>query len=331
MNERRKILELVQEGKLTAEQGEQLLAALDEKLASPRVRPIDLKSLSEWKQLRNQWGSQLSSLLGQSLAEARRNLEQEVRHLNRSFSFGFGQGPTLAVSTDVELPAAIQDLYIETKHGEIQVVSWEQSAIRIHVRGQVRASDLGEARQALEQALQAQQSEDSYLLTVVNDSKEGVVGAHIEISVPAGMRKLSLTSKNGPLHADSVSADELQMRTENGGVRVLHCQVQRLRVETNNGSLDVHDSLRPMTRSVYARTDNGTIVIDGIPADTHASGIARSGLGKVEVTGARAQVAGLDAVEPARQAETRFEIGESASDGARVYCESRSGSVRIHA
>ncbi|MCL6631022.1 MAG: DUF4097 family beta strand repeat-containing protein [Alicyclobacillus herbarius] len=329
MNERRKILELVQEGKLTAEQGEQLLQALDEKMQSRRGRTLDLKNLAEWKQLRTQWGTQLSSLLGQSLAEARRSLEHEMRNLNRSFSFG--QGPTLAVSTDISLPATIKDLYVETKDGEIQVVGWEESYIRIHIRGRVRADDLSAARETLEKSLQAQQGDESYLLTILHEAKEGVVGAHLELSVPADMRKIEVCSQNGPLHADGVTASEIQMNTDNGGVRVHHCSVQRLRIEARNGSLDIHDSLSATTRSVYAKTDNGTIVIDGIPADTNASGIARSDLGRVEVTGARAQVEAMEPGSDPRQSTTRFQIGETIESAARIYCESHSGSVRIHA
>jgi polyhydroxyalkanoate synthesis regulator phasin len=334
MNERRKILDLVQEGKLTAEQGEQLLAALDEQAQRRRNQSLDIKSLSDLKHLGSQWGNQISQLVGQSLAEARRNLEKEMRHFNWNFHFGpgFGFGSTLTVSANVQLPESIRDLYVETKNGEIQVSTWNQSFVRILVRGQVKASDLNAAQRVLDRALQAQQTDDSYLLTVVHDFKDGVVGANIEVSVPTGLRRISLKSTNGGLYIDTTEVEDLQLVTANGGVRVNHCRVTRLRIDSDNGSLDIHDSVHAQTKSVYAQTKNGTIVIDGVSADATCSGMAKAGLGRVDVSGDRAQVEYVELGDHARHSEARFQVGEeSVDEETRIYCESRNGSVRIRA
>lgn len=320
MNERMKILELLQGGKITTEQADLLISALEEgkKDTVGSMFRFDKKSLSELRNL----GSQVSAAVTTSLNEAKRNLEQQFG------DWSFQAPASVTVSTEIALPDAIESLSVETRNGRIQVALWDQPHALIRVRGQVRHStDLRAAQQLLEQAIQSTQTDHLHQMSVLHGRE--VVGASIDLSIPRGLQRLFVKTHNGSIQMDGPDIEELQADTTNGSVLVYRASAQRLRISTHNGSIHVQSSLSSQCRSVYAVTHNGTIDIDGMAEDTYCVGTAKCQGGKLDVSGENLTVEYSDG---SRRRSARFQHTVKPSPDTpetHIYCESQNGLVSI--
>lgn len=342
--ERTRILQLVQEGKLTVEQADVLISELERRSTRDPLfkRPLsgfDKPKLDDLKQI----GTQVSTAVVQSLGEVRRQLEQQFE----SWNIGPG-GSTLSAGAELSLPETIRTLSVESRTGRIQVTSWNQPTVRIHVRGQVKTDSLNEAKHLLEAALQTQQTEDSYQLIVTPGQKDVVMGANIDIYVPRKFSKVLCKTRNGSVHADRVEADEVLLDSDNGNVWVHEVAVERLRLIVENGSIEVQNSIGPTCRTVYASTRNGRIMIDGIAKDIHCVGTAKTVTGKIQITG---EGLSTEYEESTRPNHARFEQQPATSvdtdepeankletnalepneHDTHIYCETRNGAIRVRA
>jgi DUF4097 and DUF4098 domain-containing protein YvlB len=326
MNERMKILQLLQSGKITAEQADELLAALEARDQRPQrsFRPTDKWNLGELKNL----GSQITSAVTQSLGEVRKVLEQQVDQWSTQWS-----GHTITASHEVTVPEGVLAVSAETTNGRIQVSSWDEPTVRIHVRGQVKTTRMSEAIQALQNAVQTQHDNERFDLTVIygkRDSQTGaqVVGAHIDIYVPHHMKQLLIRSQNGSLLVDAVQLKELHADTMNGAVTVHDSSVERLFVNTENGKIELHNSLTEQCRQVYAYTKNGTVTVEGISESVRATGTARTSSGRIDISTSDFEV---ESDEPHRPTFVRFRrhADSEQQDEVRLQLETKNGSIRV--
>ncbi|GMA51996.1 hypothetical protein GCM10025857_33530 [Alicyclobacillus contaminans] len=96
MNQRMRILKLLQEGKISLEQAEHLLEMMDQKSsAADRGGSFDRWNLRELRQL----GTQITSAVSQSLSDVRKTIEQQVEQWTGPWT-----QHTLSVSTVVSVP-----------------------------------------------------------------------------------------------------------------------------------------------------------------------------------------------------------------------------------
>ncbi len=318
MNERQKILALVQEGKLTPEQADLLIEALESKRQeqSRTTRPWDLK-MTDIKQL----SSQLTSYVSQSLSDVKRTVEQELRGLSTTFSFS----GTLTATTELNVREGIQDLFVETKNGRIGLSYWDEPFIRVLVRAQVRANELDEATEQLKAALQTADAGSRWQLTVRHDAKDGVQAADIDLLLPRGLHEVSVKTQNGGIRADSINADTLRLLTSNGAIFVYRADVGQLHLGTDNGAIDVQRSLTERTNRVYLSTKNGTIDVEGMPKDVSITGSAKSALGRISVT---ASSLNAEFVDPPRNTHAKL----SSAEGNRellIQCETKNGAIHL--
>lgn len=330
MNEERtRILKLVQEGKLTVEQADLLISELERR--TPRdgrfrnpLGNFEKPKLDDLKQI----GTQVSSAVTQSLSEVRRQLEQQFENWNI--------GPnlmTLSASTEVNLPDTIRMISVETRNGRIQVTSWDEASIRIHIRGQVKTENLNEAKRMLEAALQTEQTDESYQLIIAHGQKDSVSSANIDVYVPRQFAKLLCKTNNGSVHADTLDATELVLDSENGNVWVHDAEVERMRLVVENGSIEIQNSISARSRSVYTSAKNGRIMIDGIAREVHCVGTAKTVNGKIQITGDQMAA---EYEESTRPTHARFEqpgtpADEQSERETHIYCETKNGAIRIRA
>jgi len=326
MKERQKILELLKEGRLTVEQAEQLLAAMDRVTADSGSGDAASTAKSEKNPLEDlkNIGAQVSSSIAQSLTDLRRNLEHQWDNWTP-----FGGNLALA-STEISLPASMETLSIETTNGDIQVVAWDEPYARLYIRGRVRAESVLEAKRMLSQSLQTTQTDTHYELVVIHGGKDGVNQASVDLYVPRALKQLTLHSQNGHLQLDSVTAEDLQAETVNGAISLSRAKAVRIRLVTHNGHVDVHSSVAPETRTVYVSTRNGTIDLKGIDADLQFSGTAKTTLGRVEISGEGWTVDYEDSV---RKRSAHFErTGQDSNviaDNTRIFLETRHGGINV--
>lgn len=284
--ETKRILQLLADGKLTVEQADLLLAELGRSKTreqSPKklygnfssFPTLDRARLEELKQI----GSQVTAAVSQSLGEVRRQVEQQFET--------WSSGPaasTLSASTEVTLPESVQMVSVEARNGRIQVTSWDEPTVRLHLRGQVKAESLAEAKRVLESSLHADRTDESYELTVAQ-SKDAVVSANIDIYLPRKFERLLCKTYSGTIHADTLDVVNLQLESVNGNIWLHEADVERLRATTDAGNIELQHSITRQCRSVYASTKNGKIGVDGIAKTLRCLGTAATVNGKIQFSG----------------------------------------------
>ncbi|MCF8565775.1 DUF4097 family beta strand repeat-containing protein [Alicyclobacillus tolerans] len=323
MNERQKILELLKEEKITVEQADTLLAALEHNKTprSAASKVLEKNPLDELKNI----GEKVSSAVAQSLGEWRKTVEQQIE--NWPFN---NNASSVMVSTEVVLPDEVENITLATSNGDMSVNVWDESYVRLVVRARVKTDSLLEGKRVLNKALQSSQTEADYELVVIHGHKDGVLGAGIDVYVPKQMGKIHLRTQNGNLQGDSVHALELDLETVNGGVWLDNSAVKRIHLRTQNGNVDLHHSLSEETKTVYVSVKNGTIDCRGFSSQLRVKGVAKSVVGRVDVTGDQFIT---EFEDKNRQRSVRFEyipLNEALeNDAARVQLETRHGSVRV--
>lgn len=322
-SERLKILQMLSDGKVTPEQAESLLNAVERDGPKRAFRGLDKPSLNDLKSL----GAQISATVTQSLSEAKRALEGQLDVFSLS-------NPSVSVTHELSLPLNTQRLTAQTTNGAVQVTRWDEPYVRIHIRARAKTNNMSDAKRALTAALQIEENEDKYQLTVVHgdrDKDNGVqiAGAHLDIYVPKLFKGLFLRSQNGKLSADGISCDDLHLETTNGSVSLYQSTAERVVIHAENGGIELVECLSERTRNLHAQTKNGSVSIERLPDNVKLLGRARTSLGRIQVTDARIDVSFDDDV---KRSTARFQSNAAAvqSDNeVRVHLETRNGSIRI--
>ncbi|MCL6516388.1 DUF4097 family beta strand repeat-containing protein [Alicyclobacillus sp.] len=331
MNERKKILNLLAEGKITPEQAELLLQALgdDQPAGNPKAwqewsRRIPLQELK-------QVGAQIASTVTQSLGEVKRTLEQQKRAVEQQLEHLSWNHPTVSVSHDLQLPEGIQEVCVETGQGSVQITEGEGPGISIHVRARVRTDNLADGKRVLEQALQTLESGDRFELTILpgyrdSDSGAAVAAADVDVFLPKGVRRVLARTRSGRILADSAEAGELRLETTRGSILVVQSAADRLHLTTESGDIGVH-TLSDRTRSVYAQAKHGTMDIDGVPRHLAVTGTAQTTLGTVDIDAELFEVTFDDG--PRRNGARFRRQGQTESPALHLQLTTRSGSIRV--
>ncbi|GMA59893.1 DUF4097 family beta strand repeat-containing protein [Alicyclobacillus fastidiosus] len=319
MQERLKILELVAEGKLTAEQADLLLEALTDKSKGK----ADGKTA--WDKAANDLkgiGSQLSSVIAQSMTELRRGLETNLSNL----SFG----DHIAASVEREFSADMKALRVETTNGRIRVERCSGPHIRMYVQADVRVDEQDKAKELLEQAIQVTetgQEVDLRFLQRVDGAR--VAGGRIDLYVPDHLQNLVVHTRNGDIFVHRATVQTLELDSTNGQIHVHHARAEVVRATSQNGLIQLHDALQTSTSELYAESKNGTIQLRGLPSDRALRGKALSSVGTVQVSHPELDVVYDSEHRPNSCTFRLKEEPEETSSFISVYLETKSGKISV--
>ncbi|GEO26883.1 hypothetical protein AAC03nite_26680 [Alicyclobacillus acidoterrestris] len=319
MQERLKILELVAEGKLTVEQADLLLDALQEKSKDKS------ESKASWDKATNDLksiGSQLSSVIAQSMTELRRGLETNLANL----SFG----DHIATAVEREFATDIQALRVNASNGRVRVERWSAPYIRLYIQADVRADEQDKAKELLEQAMVISETEhqvDLRLLHRVDGARVG--GIRIDVYVPETLDNITVETRNGDIFINRACATTINVESTNGQIHIHHGEADILRSTTQNGSIVLHDSLSVRTKEVYAESRNGSIQVRGIPGDTPVRGKAITAAGTIQISHPDLDVS--DSSEHRRNScsfRTK-EMTDDVTPSVSVYLETKNGRINV--
>lgn len=320
MQERLRILELIAEGKITPEQGELLLGALESK-SDKRAdgKAAWDKASAELKSI----GAQVSSALAQGMMELRRGIELNVTQMPF--------GDFVATSHETEFPADVQSLRIESTNGRVRIERWTQPYIRIYVQADIRVEEQSVAKELLAEAIHTHVSGTEAAMTLlprIEGARLG--GVRIDVYVPIGLETVSVKTRNGAIFADHIETGRLDLDTINGQIRAEHLRTKTLRAVTQNGGVQMLDVVGAMTTNIEAMSRNGAIVLRGIPDTTTVRGRAKTVNGTVQIV--PSSFVTMYENEPRRN-ECTFERTETASSDEErllsVYLETKNGKISV--
>jgi DUF4097 and DUF4098 domain-containing protein YvlB len=283
MEERKMILKMIEEGKITAEEGLTLLQELDRQMKleqgtraselaaegkEPKVakepkgpptfpkEPQMLKLKDDIQKFTdkflagtNRWVSKMDKVgkVFQKISSDELDLDIDI------FS---GHGMKV---TEVYEVAPHRMLQFKTFNGSIKCKPWEKEYIQIEVKAiDSKAQSEWQVKEKLKELIEQQESEGKYSLTIDKDNEMRV---SIEVFLPTQKyESITILTSNGKVQLAELESEQTKIETSNGSIRVVEFRGKQLQATTSNGAIKLSEV---DVEHVSLQTSNGRISADG--------------------------------------------------------------------
>ncbi len=260
MNEEKKrILKLVEEGSLKAEEAAILLEALE----------LKKEQTGEQKQ-EESGGGTLSTHVDPASKQSGQNYKQSAT-IDRFFDFidtavqkikdfdlDFNFGQAFEVNhTYQHKDVYLQKINIDLSNGDVELVPWQEKDVKVQCQAKVyRVRSDEEARKTFMQNVDFSISGSS--LHFGTQKKQMKVFTTIYIP-EAHYEDVAVRMFNGAVTGNNISADSVKVKTANGNLAFSGLKGQEVELETANGHISVTES---SGTELEAETLNGKITVD---------------------------------------------------------------------
>ncbi|ADC49148.1 hypothetical protein BpOF4_05430 [Alkalihalophilus pseudofirmus OF4] len=265
MEERKMILKMIEDGKITAEEGIKLLEAMDTK-AEPEPRRAEPASLStdvnwdegeEYKK-RNRQSTSAENRFASFIDTAL----QKIKDFDLDFNFG-SSVVVDHIFQHRDLAPANVDISLE--NGSITFVPWEEPDVRIECQARVyRVKDSEEARRVFLQEATFRVNEQKVLF----HTKVKSIKVQATVYVPkTTFEHLKLYTFNGQIKGEQIHVDTFDVNTLNGAISFKSIKAKKIMAETVNGAIELEHQESDL---VDVKTVNGSITLSGKAQDVDA-------------------------------------------------------------
>ena len=363
--EKKRILQMVQEGTITAEEAMGILEELE-------------KAGKESEQKEQVLVNELSTVVLDKERPEQEKLEtgKKTLTINKEKIFGFVETAIQKIKdTDLDFnfgssvevshifqdhPSVLKELAVGIANGGVTITAWNQPEVRVECAAKVyRRENQDEAREEFikncvftsadgKLDLQMQQR------TIKLEAAIFIPAQHLEeISVRLfngaikgnGLRadKLKLKTANGPILLQDLHAGGCEAETGNGKISMERAQCTKVEAESLNGAITLNGNFRnveaqsfngqvasvnldPECESIQAKTVTGSIQLQ-LPAGIAADGELKSNLGGFNV-----ELGGIDVVEEKSeviQKVLKFKTKKEQPAGLFILADTKTGSITI--
>ncbi|MGM9926287.1 MAG: DUF4097 family beta strand repeat-containing protein [Bacillus sp. (in: firmicutes)] len=360
MNEEKKrILNLVESGKISAAEALTLLEMLEKEQQTKTDKEAEiLNELST--EVVSKTDEQQQHTSEKKVASAKDmildfvdSLVTKVKELDFDFS----------KSTDVthifHMPdAAFEEATFEVANGNVELIAWDQEGVKVECDAKVyRTEDVEEARRLLLQEVTFD-VRDSKLFYLVGqkwmkvNSKIYLPKAHIKkmrlrlfngtVSGDAlTVDKLKVKTANGKIALNHVTSEDTEIENVNGNIELAHMKIGKLDCETMNGTLRASgifelaqletfnggifvDGFNQEAKSLQAKSTSGSVTIT-VPSSVAVAGEVRANLGGLHVN-----VQGMKVVDEKKEVIQKvLKFDNEQTDSMKLYADSRTGSITV--
>ncbi|MFC7064118.1 DUF4097 family beta strand repeat-containing protein [Halobacillus seohaensis] len=232
--ERIKILKMVENGTISAEEGEKLLKAVEYSKEEDQTKASGKK-----------YG--VKDFVGEAFEKIK----------NADFDLSFGEAVEFEYhhETSEEL---FHDVDISIANGSLHMEPWQEPYARAECR--VKVYQASDEKEAQEQFLSEGQFEvNSGVLRLANPSRK--IKTFVKLYLPE-RRYTFIKSKlsNGSITSHDIQADHFNLKTSNGSLRLKGSKGEKCKLETGNGSITILES---EFDSSETDTINGSVKVDG--------------------------------------------------------------------
>jgi len=265
-NEKMMILKMLDEGKITLEEANELLETLE---AGPEgTETANEDWTSDFKRglqgLKNGMEKGISEAR-EGLQEGKKEVEKETEGLGgllksifESFSTGFS-GPGYSF-TDRQQGTFSEDrveVVMDSRNGSIDIGPAEGSEYEMTVESRVRGESEDKARKIKEKGLEIHEENNRLLIRV----KERAIVANVRLRLPQEkIYDLKLDTSNGRIEARGLNTERVEGDTSNGRVVFEDMKGKIFRGETSNGRVEIKQI---KGEELIADTSNGSVFIQG--------------------------------------------------------------------
>lgn len=267
--ERRMILRMLEEGKITAEEAEALLKALGESAKPPEAEAENQED--PWVRL-EKMGEEFASKVEIATERFSRSLEASVgdklgrlpKILARFPFFGYEEEQefTSVIKGSVG-PGEVIPVAINNANGPIKVQGWSEEGYQLTVTQRMRGGD----REHLSTQIHdigwedgAERTDFRLTVPILSDTS-----LSLRLMVPQErMYEVKLQSQNGSLRIQDLKGTNLKLDTVNGSTHLHSISAHTIRGEGGNGSCEMKDVEANLVRHSLG---NGSYKVSVVAAD----------------------------------------------------------------
>ncbi|AGK55626.1 DUF4097 family beta strand repeat-containing protein [Bacillus sp. 1NLA3E] len=259
--ERKRVLKLVEEGKLSAEEALSLLNDLDksqQKMEKKQEELVnELSTVVKFDEEKKEEDS--TQFKYQSLKDKIVDFVDSAFKKIKDFDLDFNFGQATEISHifqhgDVQL----RNIDIDVANGSVVLKPWDQSDVRIECKAKVyRASSQDEARASFLKDIQF--NVELGTLRFAAQPKWMKVDAILYIP-QEDYENVRVRLFNGPVQCENLNVKSLKMKTANGRIAAVGLNGGKLEAETANGKIKIQNSV---ITELEAETLNGAIQLEG--------------------------------------------------------------------
>lgn len=259
--ERKRILKMVEEGKLTAEEALGLLTELEQSQQTMEKKQEELV---------NELSTVVKSEEGKKEDESYQHKFQSLKDMILDFvdsafkkikdvdlDFNFGQSYEVSHIFQ-QNEAEIRNIDIDIANGAVQFIPWDQSDIRVECSAKIYRGDSQDEARA------------NFLKEVLFKTEMGTLRFAAQpkwmkveaiVYIPqVDYEKIRVRMFNGPIQCENLKVKSFKVKTANGKINVVGLEGKKMEAETANGKIKIRNSV---IQDLEAETLNGAIQLDG--------------------------------------------------------------------
>lgn len=271
--ERKMVLKMVEDGKISVEEAERLLNVLNEKAEKQKddhsdrdeaLTPSEFVDWERWDERKQSYKQQSS---GFKISQYIDNVIQKIKDVDFDLNFGSHEQVNHIFQDDTD---HFRELKLNIKNGSIELIPWKDNYVQIDCDVKVyRVRNNEEARQRFLNEVHFDIVDETLLFTC--DARDLKINA--TINIPEKMYEcVECKLFNGSMIGKSIHAQELKAKTVNGSVTFPQIFAKKAEFETGNGTITVSGE----TSLLEAETINGAIEATGSFRDFEAESFSGS-------------------------------------------------------
>lgn len=258
--ERKRILKMVEEGKLKAEDALALLEDLEKAKRTMEQRQEEivheLSAAVKFEEAKK--GDHVSRKIQSTKEKIFEFVDSALKKM-KDFDLDLNFGQSVEISHIFHYSSVyLKDMDIDVANGSIKIVAWDQNDVRIECKAKVyRVDSTEQARQNfLKEVIFAVEGQKLVFSTQQKWMKVDAV-----LFVPrAQYDRVRIRVFNGPINAEDLKGNEFRIKTANGKIDLARLNGGRAEIETANGHMKMEGSA---FNELEAETINGAIKLDG--------------------------------------------------------------------
>ncbi|MBL5767068.1 DUF4097 family beta strand repeat-containing protein [Heyndrickxia sporothermodurans] len=358
--ERKKIIGMVKEGKLSTEEALILLDALENK--SEKVPETNQAHQEKYQEKQQYSNEQTEDNYSSQFNDAKDKIMDFV-----NTAFKKIKDIDLNFNQSVDIPHVYQqanvtltNIDIDVANGHVEIKAWDQPEVRVECQARVYRKDKRDEARAffidnssfyLENGLLRFSTQSKWMKvdTIVyipkNDYEKVSIRTFNGSVTGEGLSGVDLKAKtaNGKIVLKNMKSDKLDAETVNGKIFVTDSIAGRFSAETMHGSIDVegeYESIdlqtlngnlssvlnNEMTETLHLKAVSGNINVY-LPSDVGIEGDCKSNLGNVKIT-----LENIDVIEEKKemvQKQVRFKRSSLTEKPIHIFAETRTGNIIV--
>lgn len=250
-DEKKRILQLVESGKLSVDEALKLMEKVDEEDSK---QPIDEWEKGKFTEKKKEPNFNFQSAKGK-LFDLMDSTIKKVKEVDLDFNFGHFEEISHIFQYSSIVPKKID---IDLPNGEVELIPWDQDEVSIECQAKVyRVNSVEEAKSVFLNEVLVNVTEE--LLEVQTNHKWMKVMTKVYIP-KSSYSAVTVRLFNGPIATFDLHAEKLYAKTANGKILFKAGSNTMVEADAANGSITIENS---NMKKLDAETINGAITVDG--------------------------------------------------------------------